>query len=129
MSAQKIEDLPSISTVGMNDVLIVEQTNGATTTTYKGTVGDLLSVISPAPSITNVTWDEGLKELTIEADNLLPNSLIRVDEIPYSTKTYTATDIDKAIVVVNIETGLATGSHEVKVINLANEDQFDLDVN
>ena len=129
MSAQKIEDLPSISTVGMNDVLIVEQTNGATTTTYKGTVGDLLSVISPAPSITNVTWEEGLKELTIEADNLLPNSLIRVDEIPYSTKTYTATDIDKAIVVVNIETGLATGSHEVKVINLANEDQFDLDVN
>lgn len=121
MSAVKIGELPAISTVTLDDHVIIEQTIGATITTHRATVGELIGSFSPVPEITLLTWDSGAKELEVKADNILPNSLITVNDVPYLPDSYVYGVAPNASVVISIPAGLAAAEYTVKVKNFVQE--------
>lgn len=125
MPAIPIANLPAIVTVGLDDLVIIEQTIGTTTTTHKGTVRQLLGAAAPVPTITTLTWTGGgADRLEIEGDNLLPTTLVLVDDIPYKLDLFTygsgANPNNSATLEIGLF-GLATGTHTVKVKNLIHE--------
>lgn len=118
MSAKKISELVAIGAVGLDDLVIVEQTVGITVTTHKATVRQLIGCVLPTPTITAITWNSGPKTLDVECDNILPNSIISVDGIYYAITTFVRTAGINYKATVSIPAGLASGDHTVIVSNL-----------
>lgn len=118
MSAKKIANLPAILAVALDDICVVEQTVGITTTTYKATVRQLIGCVMPSPEITLLTWNSGPKTLDIECENILPNSLIKVDGKFYAISAFIENAHPNYKATVSIPAGLAAGDYEVVVSNM-----------
>lgn len=124
MPSTPINQLPPIPNVTLDDVLIIEQTIGTTTTTHQATVRQLLGGFSPVPTITNLTWNAGITLLQIEGENLLPNTLVSVNDIPYKFDTFEYGSVPNPNNIATIELGLSSltsGTHTVKVKNFIHE--------
>jgi hypothetical protein len=128
MPADYIDQLPAIGSIKGDDILIIQQRVGAQETTYHTTVEQLLGAFVPMPAITNTAWDIEAKQLTIEGENLLPTSLITVDNKHYKIDTYEhlflggdddtgegESNNQRVIIIMN--QGLSDGSHTIVVKN------------
>ncbi|WP_052594166.1 hypothetical protein [Aureispira sp. CCB-QB1] len=125
MPSTPINQLPVIGTVTLDDVVIVEQTIGSTTTTHQATVRQLVGGFSPVPTITNLTWDAPSDGLTIQGDNLLPTTLVLVNDIPYRVESFeygaAPNPNNNATIYLEIASSLPSGIHTVKVKNFVHE--------
>lgn len=125
MPSTLIEDFPKIGVVTLDDVIIIEQTEGATSITYQGTVRQLVGSFSPVPKITNLTWDGGSEQLTIEGENLQPTTLVEVDGVLYPLDSFVygalPNSTKSASLFLEIPSTLEVGNHVVKVKNLIHE--------
>lgn len=128
MSTSYLDQLPSIASITKEDILLIQQEIGAQKTTYKTTVEQLLAAFVPVPAISEVLWDSGKKELTIQGTNLFPTTLCIVDADAYPIFTHeNITQEESTInkVVLSLVNGLAEGEHEIVVKNaFIAEDSF-----
>lgn len=117
MSSKTITELPMLTTAELTDYVIIEHTDSSSVTeTYKITVENLLLVGTPKASGAVAVWDSPSKTIQITAENLLPNSSVRVDDIYYSFISYSYSDT-LGTVTISIEAGLEVGSHTVAIEN------------
>lgn len=124
MPTLPVNQLPPASTISLDDLVIIEQLSGTVYTTRNATVRQLIGAAAPIPLITNLTWNGPIERLAIEGDNLLPTTLVLVDDIPYKFDTFVYGAIPNASNSATIDlglSGLATGMHTVTVQNLTNE--------
>lgn len=126
-STTSLGTLPKVGTITKQDILILEQTIGAQTTTHKITVDELLGAFVPIPTINTASYDTPTNTLTVKGANLFPTSLVLVDDVPKLVDTYTVTSVTNDFSVTNdliqaqftvvIPEGLAVGTHEIKIKN------------
>lgn len=123
---QKIAQLPLIGTPTLDDLVVIEQTVGTFAITYKGTVRQLLGITIPVPTITNVIWSDQTQTLQVKGQNLLPTTLITIDDKPYLMQNYQAYE-EEVSIQFNLEEGL-TGVHQVKAKNFIHEVSYNFTV-
>lgn len=121
MPSTPIANLPAITTPTLDDLVIIEQVVGTTVTTHKGTLRQLLGIAAPVPTITNLSWNEADDELTIDGANILPITLVFVNDLPYLIQTHENVTATTATIKIEIEDSLPTGTHTVKLQNFIHE--------
>lgn len=117
MSAKKIDQLPQLdpATLTGNELLIVEQPQGDSSTTYKMLLDHLLKGFLPTPVITNVEADIQLNEITIKGSGLSQATVVKVNNVELTSSLEVIENKLALVVSTTIE---AEGSYEVEISNL-----------
>lgn len=127
MSATKITELPSITSIKLDDTVIITQGKADQAITYQATVAQLLSLAAPIPVMDSASYDAVKQTLNIKGMGFLPHSLVTIDNVPQLITDYQMLD-DLASINIRIQDGLAKGSYTVAVSNLVNKVEARLEV-